>query len=153
MQSAKPGNLFLTACLLTIVGAMNGCANQQSTVPTDEISGLAATFLTINELPFADTSVCLPTQRYRQVDVVNEDQLLFSGTADRYWLNELKTSCPLLDTGETMMFELSGNRLCEFDSVRSVDLNIWYWSNSPPCVLGVFKRLTAEQAALLQQNQ
>jgi len=153
VQTVKLRVCFLTTCLLLVLGTLNGCASQQSTVPTNEISGLAATFLTINELPFADTTVCLPTQRYRQVEVVNENRLLFSGTNDRYWLNELKTSCPLLDTGETMMFELSGNRLCEFDSVRSVDLNIWYWSNSPPCILGVFKRLTAEQAALLQQNQ
>jgi len=103
---------------------------------------------------------CLSTRSYRTVKVMNTDYLLFS-RGSKYWLNKLKRSCQSLKFNDLPVFESRGtSSLCENDPFypsNSMDLQRGMSGGRPVamhgvCFLGSFEAISAEQAALLMEQ-
>ncbi len=103
---------------------------------------------------------CLSTRAYRTVKVLNTEYLLFS-RGSNHWLNKLKRDCPSLRYNDLPIFESRGSSsLCENDPFypsNSMDLQHGMSGGRPvamhgTCFLGSFEAITAEQAALLTEQ-
>jgi hypothetical protein len=87
------------------------------------------------------------------VEILDDRHLLFQGTQrDQVWLNILQNRCPGLRRHDTLVFRMTGNRLCSLDTAEVVIDPPRLWRRSgPSCSLGEFHRLTEEQVRLLRQ--
>ena len=102
---------------------------------------------------------CLYRRKYRHIDVISEDLLLFS-SGNNYWVNTLKRSCTGLRRSMVIHTVIKGiSSLCENDMVyanSSFDLRQGLLSSGRPvvvranCVLGEFKPIDEVYAASLK---
>ena len=91
---------------------------------------------------------CLYRRKYRHIDIISEDLLLFS-SGSRYWVNTLKKRCAGLRRSMVIHTVVKGiNSLCQNDLVfanDSFDLRQGILSSGRPvvvraqCILGDFK--------------
>lgn len=83
--------------------------------------------------------LCLSTHQYESVKIVNERILVFVGSDDEAWANELQFPCPGLRPGDVLVFDMHGRRVCEHDSVSPTrQRSMGYLRRGPRCVLGEF---------------
>lgn len=134
-------------CALVLLLALTACATgggerqqrisealQQLTTDTD----------------YAATERCLSSFDYDQVEVLDDQHLLFR-TRNQFWLNELRSRCPGLHRNDTLLFERRGSRLCTLDRAEVIERFLFWRRSGPVCTLGEFHRLTEPQAALLRE--
>jgi hypothetical protein len=93
---------------------------------------------------------CINTIEYQSVEILDSEHLVFKGRGDKRWLNQLRMKCPGLRRHDTLSFEIRSNRLCEFDSFRSVDLTGYRGATSPRCSLGRFEPVSPDQVQMLK---
>jgi hypothetical protein len=108
---------------------------------------------------YREVSQCLWQHQYRQVEVLDNQHLLFRKSS-RFWLNELKMPCPGLNRNLVLTFESRGtSSLCNGEHVyltSRFDLDRGFDPMGRPiglegvCTLGSFQVITAEQAAILR---
>lgn len=101
---------------------------------------------------YAATERCLSTFEYDQVEVLDQQHLLFeSNTGQELWLNTLRTACPGLREDDVLAFEMTGNRLCSLDTATVMERFLFWQRTGPTCSLGEFQQLTEGQAELVRE--
>ena len=123
---------------------------------TSNHAGLDAQVAAIldNPLPEADyvkERRCLPPGLNQHVDVLDSRHLLFSGTRDVFWLNQLRFNCMGLTDDAVLVFDMRDRGLCEMGGFRSVpragSMGGDFGTN---CTLGRFEPITQAQAEQLR---
>lgn len=99
---------------------------------------------------YSEEERCLSTYTYRNVDVLDDQHVLFKGTGGRLWLNTLRQRCVGLRSQDSLRFELRDNRLCDMDRFQSVDTFGFMSRTSANCTLGKFTPVTAEQVQAIE---
>jgi hypothetical protein len=96
-------------------------------------------------------SSCLPTLRYRRVDIVDEHRLIFRGAGDKAWLNDLRGRCHGLRRSDVLVFELRGSRVCALDLFSATDDVLGRARPGPTCTLGNFKPIGEGHARMIEE--
>jgi len=91
---------------------------------------------------------CLPLRGYRSVEVLDASHLLFWGSRDRVWLNQLRSPCHGLTDEKILRFDVRGSSLCAMDTFQGFDRSSSLLSTSL-CSLREFEPLTPQQARQL----
>ena len=100
----------------------------------------------------AESTRCLSTSRYQSVEVIDDRHLLFKGSGNRGWVNELRNRCPGLRRNDVLLFELNTSQVCQLDTVTTIDRGMWIWRNAgPTCTLGPFRQIDAEQRERIEE--
>ena len=106
----------------------------------------------LGEEAYQQSSRCLSTGKYRRVEIMNNQILVFHGRGDELWLNILPNRCMGLQPDMILEIERRGMRVCARDQVRGVSR---FRTDAPsmPCSLGEFhptrpENLTAIRDAL-----
>lgn len=100
---------------------------------------------------YAQQERCLSTRTYRSVEVLDDRHVLFEGTGDRAWVNELRNRCIGLRPNETLAFKLRDNRVCDLDTFEAIDTSFLFVTRtSATCSLGRFTRVTPEQVEAIK---
>jgi len=101
---------------------------------------------------YAATERCLSTFEYDQVEVLDQQHLLFeSNTGQEVWLNTLRTKCPGLRKDDVLAFEMTDNRLCSLDTATVVERFLFWQRTGPTCSLGEFQQLPEAQSSLVRE--
>jgi Family of unknown function (DUF6491) len=100
------------------------------------------------ESAYIDSVHCLPLRSYRNVEVLDPAHLLFWGSRDRVWLNQLRYPCFGLSDDKILRFETTGSSLCRMDTFQGIDRASQFPSSL--CSLQDFERVTPEQANQLR---
>ena len=102
---------------------------------------------------------CLSNAQFRNFRALDENHLLFEGSADRLWVNTLRMPCPDLKWGEILVVRpFLGSRICDSDRFSVQDWFDWPWYRRAPwrwgswgtgmqCTLGTFQPVTSDQVA------
>ena len=91
----------------------------------------------LSEEAYEQSSRCLSTGKYRRVEIMNHQVLVFHGRGDEMWLNILPNRCMGLQPDMILSIEKRGMRLCARDQFRGVPR---FRPDAPsmPCTLGEF---------------
>lgn len=101
---------------------------------------------------YGQSTRCLSTHAYVNVDVLDNQTLVFQGRGDRAWLNRLRRPCLGLRRNDALSFELHENRLCSLDTFTGIDAFMGSLERgSAICSLGEFEVISREQAAALKE--
>ena len=134
--------------LLPIIVVLAGCAGeavkpdyQAQEESIDEILSQP-----LAETEYAEQIRCLPTYSYDSVEILDNRHVVFKGTANKLWLNRLRTRCTGLRRNDTLKFDVRNSQLCSLDSFQAISLNIsGVTRTSATCSLGNFTPITREQ--------
>lgn len=142
-QSAVVASLALAVLLL------GGCASSGRT--TQSLSPQIDEILSQTDAAAAALRRCLPTSQYSEVEIIDEQRLLFRGTGTRAWVNHLRQPCRSLRRNDTLLFELRTGQACALDRASVIDRNFLFWSRSGPiCSLGEFQPISPEQLTMIE---
>jgi len=107
-----------------------------------------------NPLPESDyvqARRCLPARFNEHVDVLDSRHLLFSGTRDVFWLNQLRFNCMGLTDDSVLVFDMRDRSVCELGGFRGVPRMGSMGANfGVSCTLGRFEPITQAQAEQLR---
>ena len=134
---------------LILIAALAGCASAPQSTPEAE-----RTIAEILSQPAEDVAPkrCLSVHVYDQVEVLDQRRVLFSGTGNKHWLNELRMPCVGLRRHTTLLFRLRTSQVCDMDSFHSVYDPWWRFSaSSGQCALGTFQPVTAHQVMAIRE--
>lgn len=84
---------------------------------------------------------CLPSSRYRNIEIIDEQRIAFFGPGKQIWINQLRNRCPGLRRNKPLRFESRTGRLCAMSRFDIIDFN----GASFPCSLGRFSRVSEQQ--------
>ena len=141
---------------LVLLG-VTGCASGKPT-PEQEAARQAAAE-TIDQIlttplateEYAKPVRCLSTFEYDEMDVLDDQHVLFKGTGDRMWLNKLRNRCVGLNTHSTPVIRLRNAQVCNLDTFQAMETVIGGWMRtSATCSLGEFVPVTPEQAKAIE---
>ena len=97
-----------------------------------------------------EDSRCLSSHEYRSVDVLDDQHVVFRGSGERLWMNQLRTRCVGLRQDEVLRFEMRSNRVCDMDTFQSLDQGLGFIRASGTCTLGTFTPITPEQLEAIE---
>jgi hypothetical protein len=97
-----------------------------------------------------DASRCLSNHEYRSVDVLDDRHVVFRGSGDRLWVNQLRQRCVGLRRNEVLRFELRNSRVCDLDTFQSLDRGLGFARTSGTCTLGTFMPVTEDQLEAIE---
>lgn len=91
----------------------------------------------LGEEAYEQSSRCLSTGKYRRIEIMNHQVLVFHGRGDEMWLNILPNRCMGLQPDMILEIERRGMRLCARDQFRGTPR---FRPDAPsmPCTLGEF---------------
>ncbi len=96
---------------------------------------------------------CLSTHDYQRVKVLDDRHVVFEGSGDHQWLNQLRTRCVGLRPRATLLFDLHTNQVCNLDSFTAVSKVFWFWQReSGTCVLGTFHPVSPSQLEMIRRE-
>lgn len=98
---------------------------------------------------YAEQQRCLSSLDYDQVDVLDQEHVLFRGRGDKLWLNKLRKRCVGLDRNDVLRFRMRSNRVCDLDTFEGLSSFMW-GITSGSCSLGTFTPVTPEQVEALE---
>jgi hypothetical protein len=105
----------------------------------------------LKESDYARHERCLFPRTYRSVEILDKRHLLFVGTRDDLWLNQLRVDCIGLRKDSMLVFEVREQSLCDMDSFRSAPRNGGMTGEfGAHCTLGHFEPITPAQADFLR---
>ena len=138
---------FVTSVpLVLLLSACAGGGGERN----EQLANVLASFDT--ETDYAETKRCLSDFEYNQVEVLDEQHILFRNSpGDDLWLNTLRARCPGLNRNDTLLFEKRSNRLCNLDRAEVVQRFLFWQRTGPVCSLGEFHQLTEAQAELIRE--
>lgn len=138
---------FIYPICIVLTLMLDGCATGTGE-REERVSNVLDQFDT--DTDYASTERCLSSFDYDQVEVLDDQHLLFRDS-NEYWLNKLRARCPGLHRNDTLLFERTGSRLCNLDSAEVVERFLFWRRTGPVCTLGQFHELTESQAELLRE--
>ena len=98
---------------------------------------------------YVRSSRCLSTGKYRRVEIMNNQILIFHGRGENIWLNVLPNRCLGLQPDMILRIEKRGMRLCARDQFRGVP-RFQGEADSMPCTLGDFNPMRPENVAAMR---
>ena len=103
----------------------------------------------LGEEAYEQSSRCLSTGKYRRVEIMNHQVLIFHGRGDEMWLNILPNRCMGLQPDMILSIEKRGMRLCARDQFRGVPR---FRPDAPsmPCTLGEFHPTRRENVTAIR---
>lgn len=136
----------LTGVAMAVAGCA-GSATPEQRAATEQaqqeaIADILSTPLSAEE--YGAEARCLSAHAYRSVDVLDDRHVLFKGSGDKLWINELRQRCIGLRADDVLQMELRANRLCDLDTFQGID-SFSYWRTSGTCTLGTFTQVTPDQ--------
>lgn len=147
MKTVIPTRFLALALSLAVTGCASSepSADQQAREEKKQetIDKILSEPLAADE--YAAEERCLSTYTYRNVEVIDDEHVLFHGSGDKIWLNKLRNRCLGLRRNDTLSFELRDNRVCDLDTFEAVDLTGFVSRSSGTCTLGTFTAVTPEQ--------
>ena len=88
-----------------------------------------------------------------RTEPLNDRYIVFHLSGNQLWLAQLKMKCPGMTALSQLSFEKDENRLCEWDSVRTVNEDgIGGLRLGPKCNLPKFEPVSPEQVDMLKQH-
>ena len=145
--------LFGTAVLLTghsLSASDSAASDQDQEVETSpEVESILTT---PSETAYSDSVRCIATARIRGTEVLDERHILFRMSRNQYQLVQFKNRCPTLRHDSTLVYEVTGTKLCEFDRVRAVNGIGLSAMPGPNCLIPGFQTMTVEQVVLLKET-
>ena len=103
----------------------------------------------LGEEAYEQSSRCLSTGKYRRVEVMNNQVLVFHGRGDEMWLNILPNRCMGLHADMILEIERRGMRLCARDQFRGKP-RFRPEAASMPCTLGEFHATRPENVTAIR---
>ncbi len=97
---------------------------------------------------YGESKRCLAGHEYRDFAIIDDRRIVFKGSGNRLWLNELRARCPDLRRADALAFRshTMSERICELDSFIAAD---WMGSRSRQpgmrCTLGAFQPISEAQ--------
>lgn len=93
-----------------------------------------------------DKKHCVRVVAIDNIDIVNDDTLIFKMRGGAYYRNDLPHRCPGMRRTDTLMYRASTGMLCNVDIITVLD--DWGFGFSPgvSCGLGMFTPVTKEEA-------
>lgn len=98
---------------------------------------------------YSQNERCLSTYLYDQVDILDDQHVVFRGRGDKLWLNKLRNRCIGLNRHDMLQFKLRDSRVCDMDTFEAVDSAFW-GMRSGTCTLGEFQPITPEQVEAIE---
>jgi hypothetical protein len=96
---------------------------------------------------------CIPSATINHVEPLNDRYIVFHTGRNKLWLVQLKMRCPGMTASSLLSFEKDEHRLCEWDSVRTVDDNLMSGPRlGPKCNLPKFEPVSQDQIDMLKQH-
>ena len=103
----------------------------------------------LGEEAYEQSSRCLSSGKYRRVEVMNNQILVFHGRGDEMWLNILPNRCMGLQPDMILEIEKRGMRLCARDQFRGLP-RFRPDASSMPCTLGEFHPTRPENVTAIR---
>lgn len=155
-MAASKGYGWLAGAVLAAAALLGGCA--ASPPDPEQQARTEARLQEILSEPldpeeYGEPRRCISRLTYRDFDPIGDRYLVFEGSHDRLWLNELRGRCPGLRRSNALIFEMRGMQICDMDQFKITDWFIWsryrrwpwHWIDGVPCTLGKFQPVTAAQ--------
>lgn len=96
---------------------------------------------------------CIPSATINHAEPLNDRYIVFHSGRDKLWLVQLKMRCPGMTASSLLSFEKDEHRLCEWDSVRTVEDNLMSGPRfGPRCNLPKFEPVSQDQVNMLKQH-
>ena len=132
--------LLAVACL---GAASSEKAEQGEGAPEAQITAEEILANPLGDEAYQQSARCLSSGKYRRVEIMNNQVLIFHGRGDQKWLNILPNRCHGLQGDMVPQFEKRGMRLCERDQF-SGQPRFRLDAPSMPCSLGRFHATTSD---------
>ena len=136
--------LLSAACLAATVDEETDQATDTPEITAEEILANP-----LGDDDYTETSRCLSSGKYRQIDVMTNQILVFRGRGDDVWLNILRTRCLGLEPDMIPTIERRGMRVCSRDQFRGTS-RFRDQGESMPCTLGEFHRTRPANIAAIR---
>lgn len=93
-----------------------------------------------------DAEHCVRIIAIENIQIVNDDTLIFEMRGGKYFRNDLPHRCPGMRRSDTLMYRAATGMLCNVDIITVLD--DWGFGFSPgvSCGLGMFTPVTKEEA-------
>ena len=103
----------------------------------------------LDDTAYVKSARCLSTGKYRRIEIMNNQTLIFHGSRDDAWLNVLPHRCLGLQPDMILSVEQRGMRLCARDRFRGVSR---FQNDVPsmPCSLGDFHHVRSENIGAIR---
>ena len=95
---------------------------------------------------------CVKIDRIENVDVIDNENVVFQIGINNYYLNTLPYACNGLRLNESIMYRTSTNELCDIDVITILDKIGPGVQAGPSCGLGKFKPITREEIKTLKAS-
>ena len=95
---------------------------------------------------------CVKIDRIENVDVIDNENVVFQIGINDYYLNTLPYACNGLRLNESIMYRTSTNELCDIDVITILDKIGPGFQAGPSCGLGKFKPITREEIKTLKAS-
>jgi len=95
---------------------------------------------------------CVKIDRIQNVDVINNENVVFQIGINDYYLNTLPYACNGLRLNQSIMYRTSTNELCDIDVITVLDKIGPGYQAGPSCGLGKFKPITKEEIKALKAS-
>jgi uncharacterized protein DUF6491 len=152
--------------LRSVVGALMSlfllfaCAADPKLEAAREEKSLQVARILSETSDYSEPRRCLRSHEYRNFEILDDRRIIFSGSRDKRWLNQLRGTCPGLRTGHALKFvsRTGMSQICDLDSFEVVDFFYyprfrrwpWDWFDGVRCTLGKFEPITEQQAESLK---
>ena len=103
----------------------------------------------LGEEAYEQSFRCLSSGKYRRVEIMNNQVLVFHGRADEMWLNVLPNRCMGLQPDMIIRIDKRGLRLCARDQFRGLP-RFRPDASSMPCTLGEFHPTRRENVTAIR---
>jgi hypothetical protein len=108
---------------------------------------------TAGRVDYSKAVKCISSQKIEHTEPLNDRYIVFHLNGKELWLVQLPVRCPGMTATSTLSFEKDQNRLCEWDSVRTVNEDgIGGFRLGPKCNLPKFEPVSVEQVDMLKQH-
>lgn len=98
---------------------------------------------------YASEERCLSIRRYDDVDILDDQHVVFRGSGDRIWINKLRGRCVGLRRDDILKFDVRNMRVCDLDTFEGVSAGMW-GLRTGVCTLGTFSAVTPEQLEAIE---
>lgn len=124
-------------------------AEQADDAPDQQITAEEILANPLGDEAYQQSARCLSPGKYRRVEIMNNQVLIFHGRGDEKWINILPNRCLGLQGDMIPQFEKRGMRLCERDQF-SGQPRFRLDAPSMPCSLGRFHPTNPDNLAAMR---
>ena len=95
---------------------------------------------------------CVSLMQIRNIDIVDNRNIVFHMTGDVNYLNELPYACPGLRKGTPIMYRTSQSELCNVDVITVLDYVGSEFRPGASCGLGMYRSVTDDEIKTLKDK-